>query len=87
MQRLLDFPINPNDIEAIRDQAIYELLYSSGLRLAEVLGTDSQRWHGNQEEIRVLGKGSKERIVPVGLRRERRYQTGKKNDPSGIRSH
>lgn len=68
MQRLLDFPINPNDIEAIRDQAIYELLYSSGLRLAEVLGLTVQDVHGNPEEIRVSGKGNKERIVPVGFK-------------------
>ena len=68
MQRLLDFPINPNDIESIRDQAIYELLYSSGLRLAEVLGLKVKDLYGNREEIKVLGKGSKERIVPVGFK-------------------
>ena len=68
MQRLLDFPIDPNDIEAIRDQAIYELLYSSGLRLAEVLGLTIKDVHGNLEEIRVSGKGNKERIVPVGFK-------------------
>ena len=68
MQRLLDFPINPNDIESIRDQAIYELLYSSGLRLAEVLGLTVKDLYGNREEIKVLGKGSKERIVPVGFK-------------------
>ena len=66
MQRLLDSPIDPNDIEAIRDQAIYELLYSSGLRLAEVLGLTVHDVQGIPEELKVLGKGSKERIVPVG---------------------
>jgi integrase/recombinase XerC len=66
MQRLLDSPIDLNDIEAIRDQAIYELLYSSGLRLAEVLGLTIRDVHGIPDELKVLGKGSKERIVPVG---------------------
>ena len=66
MQRLLDSPIDPNDIEAIRDQAIYELLYSSGLRLAEALGLHISDVHGIPEELRILGKGNKERIVPVG---------------------
>lgn len=66
MQRLLDFPIDPNDIEATRDQAIYELLYSSGLRLAEVLSLTVRDVHGIPEELKVLGKGNKERIVPVG---------------------
>ena len=66
MRRLLDSPIDPNDIEAIRDQAIYELLYSSGLRLAEALGLTVSDVHGIPEELRILGKGNKERIVPVG---------------------
>jgi integrase/recombinase XerC len=66
MQRLLDSPIDPNDIETMRDQAIYELLYSSGLRLAEVLGLTVRDIQGIPEELKVLGKRSKERIVPVG---------------------
>lgn len=66
MQRLLDSPIDSTDIEAIRDQAIYELLYSSGLRLAEALGLTISDVHGIPEELRILGKGNKERIVPVG---------------------
>ena len=66
MQRLLDFPIDPNDIEAIRDQAIYELLYSSGLRLAEALGLTVKDVHGSPGRNQGLGKGNKERIVPVG---------------------
>lgn len=68
MQRLLDSPIDPNDIEAIRDQAIYELLYSSGLRLGEALGLTISDVHRIPEELRILGKGNKERIVPVGKR-------------------
>ena len=66
IQRLLDAPFNSDDPEAVRDQAIFELLYSSGLRLAEVLGLTLQDVLGNPEELKILGKGSKERIVPVG---------------------
>lgn len=66
VQRLLDAPFNVDDLEAVRDQAIFELLYSSGLRLAEVLELTLQDVLGNPEELKILGKGSKERIVPVG---------------------
>ena len=66
VQRLLDAPLNMGDLEAIRDQAIFELLYSSGLRLAEVLRLTLQDVLGNPEELKILGKGSKERVVPVG---------------------
>ena len=66
MQQLLDTPIKSDDIESIRDQAIFELLYSSGLRLGEVLGLKVIDLQGVIEEICVLGKGNKERIVPVG---------------------
>ena len=66
VQRLLDAPFNVDDLEAVRDQAIFELLYSSGLRLAEVLELTLQDVLRNPEELKILGKGSKERIVPVG---------------------
>jgi integrase/recombinase XerC len=49
-----------------RDRALLELAYSSGLRLAELAGLDVARADLVTGEVRVLGKGSKERIVPVG---------------------
>jgi integrase/recombinase XerC len=49
-----------------RDRAIVELLYSSGLRVSECVGLDLARLHVREGEARVLGKGNKERIVPVG---------------------
>jgi integrase/recombinase XerC len=49
-----------------RDRAILELLYSSGLRLAELVGLDLLDVDLNDRTVRVVGKGSKERIVPVG---------------------
>jgi integrase/recombinase XerC len=51
---------------AIRDHAIMELLYSSGLRLAELVGLDLLRLNLPDRTVRVTGKGGKERIVPVG---------------------
>ena len=49
-----------------RDRALFELAYSSGLRLAELAGLDCHRLDLANGEVRVVGKGSKERIVPVG---------------------
>lgn len=49
-----------------RDRALFELAYSSGLRLAELAGLDCDRLDLNGGEVKVMGKGSKERIVPVG---------------------
>lgn len=50
----------------LRDTAILELFYSSGLRLAELAALDVRDIDTYNETVRVLGKGSKERIVPVG---------------------
>lgn len=49
-----------------RDAAILELFYSSGLRLSELAALDVRDIDPYNETVRVLGKGSKERIVPVG---------------------
>lgn len=66
MTRLLDTPIDPSNPESVRDQAVYELLYSSGLRLAEALSLTIADLTLLDGEVRVRGKGGKERIVPVG---------------------
>ncbi len=50
----------------VRDRAIVELLYSSGLRVSECTGLDLARFDLKNAEARVIGKGNKERIVPVG---------------------
>ncbi|MBN1239290.1 MAG: tyrosine recombinase XerC [Gammaproteobacteria bacterium] len=50
----------------IRDQAILELMYSSGLRLAELVGLDLGDLDRADRTVRVTGKGSKARVVPVG---------------------
>ncbi|MBN6069951.1 tyrosine recombinase XerC [Aggregatibacter actinomycetemcomitans] len=50
----------------IRDRAIIELLYGSGLRLAELQGLNLNSIHLRSREVRVIGKGNKERVVPLG---------------------
>jgi integrase/recombinase XerC len=50
----------------VRDKAMFELLYSSGLRLAELVSLDPVDMDINDAEVRVTGKGSKTRIVPMG---------------------
>ena len=58
--------IDADDPAALRDRALFELAYSSGLRLSELASLDLDRLDPAQGEVRVMGKGSKERIVPVG---------------------
>ena len=64
MARLLEF--RSDDRLGVRDKAIMELFYSSGLRLAELLGLDLPDLDLRDRTVRVLGKGRKVRIVPVG---------------------
>ena len=62
--RLVSF--SADTANAIRDRAIFELLYSSGLRVAEVTDLDLGAIDFSAREVRVTGKGGKTRIVPVG---------------------
>lgn len=64
VQKLLDG--DPGDWLSQRDLAMMELMYSSALRLAELVGLDLQHIDLHSGEARVLGKGSKTRIVPIG---------------------
>jgi integrase/recombinase XerC len=64
MARLLEIPAG--EPFAARDRAIMELLYSSGLRLAEIVGLDMASLDLRDRVVNVLGKGSKMRVVPVG---------------------
>ena len=65
VKRLLNAP---NDVHPLflRDVALLELLYASGLRATELAELDCARLHMDLAVARVLGKGGKERIVPVG---------------------
>jgi integrase/recombinase XerC len=59
------------DPVALRDHAVVELLYATGIRVAELCGLDLDDLDGQRRLVRVLGKGSKERAVPYGLPAER----------------
>ncbi len=63
-QRLMD--ITMDGPQAVRDRAILELFYSSGLRLGELAGLQAQDVNFDDATVRVTGKGRKTRIVPVG---------------------
>ena len=58
--------ISGDDPVTLRDRAILELFYSSGLRLAELVGLNLGDIDAADRTVRVLGKGSKTRVVPVG---------------------
>ena len=65
IEMILNTP-NTSDITGLRDKAILETFYSSGLRVSELINLKINDLHFDDEVIRVLGKGSKERIVPIG---------------------
>lgn len=56
----------PESFLGVRDLAMWELMYSSGLRVSELVGLDTGDLDTGEGEVRVVGKGNKERIVPVG---------------------
>ena len=64
LTRLLD--AKPSGQLARRDMAMFELLYSSGLRLSELVGLDCPHLDLANAEVRVLGKGRVQRMLPVG---------------------
>ena len=64
VEQLLNF--RPTNMIEIRDMAIVELMYSSGLRVSETANINIGDFEENKSFLRVLGKGSKTRLVPMG---------------------
>jgi len=64
--RLMESPFRGKTAEKVRDRAILELLYSSGLRVSELVGLNVDRIDLDLGIVRVMGKRRRERIVPVG---------------------
>lgn len=58
--------VDPTDALGARDRAMLELLYGSGLRLRELVGLTLDRVDLDAGVVKVVGKGNKERIVPIG---------------------
>ena len=64
VEQLLNF--KPIGLLEIRDMAIVEVMYSSGLRVSETVNTNISDFEEGMDFLRVLGKGSKTRLVPMG---------------------
>ena len=65
VEALLDAP-DEQDALGIRDRAMIELLYACGLRVSELVGMTTDQASLTQGVVRLVGKGSKERLVPMG---------------------
>jgi integrase/recombinase XerD len=82
VERILDAPPAEDPI-GIRDRAILELLYGCGLRVSELVGLDTDRVDLAGQQVRVIGKGNKERRVPMGDEardRLHRYRVGPRTE-------
>lgn len=64
--QIMDGPGHETTLKHLRDRAILELLYASGLRVSELVGLNVSDMDKREGLVRVLGKGRKERIVPFG---------------------
>jgi integrase/recombinase XerD len=65
VDKIMNAP-DTSDLLGLRDKAILELFYSSGLRVSELINLKTSDLFFADEVIRVFGKGSKERVVPIG---------------------
>jgi len=74
MSRLLEMP-DVSTALGRRDRAILELFYASGLRLSELVGLDLDEVNLRARMVRVMGKGSKERLVPFNTTTEQSIRT------------
>lgn len=83
--RLLELPRHSADRHALRDSALMELLYSSGLRIQELCQLnveDLDLWTGM---VRVFGKGARERLVPVGHLAQKTIHSYLERRPASLR--
>lgn len=83
IQRLLSE--SSDDILVIRDQAVFEVIYSSGLRLAEVVQLELDSVDFESGQVRVTGKGAKTRLLPVGSRAQVALKRWLKKRPELVR--
>lgn len=65
VQRLLEEPFKSDSPEGLRDGAMMELLYASGLRVSEMINLNVRDVNVDEQYLRCMGKGSKERVVPL----------------------
>ena len=65
VEKLLKAPKDKNIIE-LRDKAMLEMLYATGMRISELVNLKEVNVDKNRQVVKVLGKGSKERLIPFG---------------------
>ena len=70
MENFLDLPTSDMPLD-LRDKAVLELLYATGIRVSELVGIDVEDVNFEERLIRVRGKGKKERLIPFGKMAER----------------
>jgi integrase/recombinase XerC len=83
VEKLLATP-SDKDVLGLRDRAMLETLYSTGLRVSELVGLNLEDLDAGGEAMRIRGKGRKERVVPLGAHAQaavRRYMELARNDP------
>lgn len=61
------FPVEREDFSLVRDELVLAMLYQTGIRRAELIGVEWASIDMERRQIRVIGKGNKERIVPFGV--------------------
>jgi site-specific recombinase XerD len=89
ISKLMEEPLNniiTNESEAYRDLAILETLYATGLRLAELVSLNICDVDYTSEMVKVMGKGGKERIVPIGTIALNSINTYLKNTGRSLRA-
>ena len=74
IERLLEAP-GEGDMLATRDRAMMEVMYSSGLRVSELVGLEMQDIDADEGIIRVRGKGRKDRLTPIGSKAVQSIET------------
>lgn len=65
VERLLAQPTKASGVEALRDRAMLETLYSTGVRVSELVALDLECVELTNERVRCLGKGGRERLIPL----------------------
>lgn len=86
MENLLDLFEFDDDFNGLRDRLVIELLYGTGIRLSELIELEEKNINIYDKSIKVLGKGNKERIIPVNpnlLETIKVYQNKKKEQHFG----
>ncbi len=80
MAGLLEMPPSEEPLD-LRDKAVLELLYATGIRVSELVGINLEDVHLGERLVRVRGKGKKERIVPFGVIARERLRSYMKARP------